>query len=76
MYGAEQKKAEKFMFDLELELQKDAKKKKHLIDTAERRAHEIKTLLREGKDGEQLDRLGILLHGYTSLQKVLKKIGK
>jgi len=34
----------------------------------------IKSQLREGKKGPDLDNLGVLLHGYSALQKVLNKL--
>ena len=36
--------------------------------------HEIKKELREGAKEKEFDQLGTLLHGYSALQKVLKKV--
>lgn len=55
-------------------MKENPKRGKEIIELAEKRIHEIKTLLREGTNEKDFDRLGVLLHGYTSLQKVLKRI--
>ena len=44
------------------------------LDKVEKRIHEIKKLLREGANEKDFDKLGILLHGYAALQKVLRKV--
>lgn len=49
---------------------------KEILEKAEKRIHEIKKLLREGQNEKDFDRLGILLHGYTALQKVIRKVAK
>ncbi len=77
MYGLKKDKDDKkFMFDLELEICEHPARGKELLEKAEKRVHEIKTALRQGTDEKDFDKLGILLHGYTALQKVLKKVGK
>lgn len=78
MYGLEKgkKKPEKFMFELEREVKERPAHARELLGKAEKRMHEIKQALREGASGKDFDKLGILLHGYTSLQKVLKKMAK
>ena len=77
MYGLEEKeKREKFVFDLERRIKNEPQHLKELLTKAEKRIAEIKKLLREGANEKDFDRLGILLHGYASLQKVLKKAGK
>ena len=77
MYGLEEKdKRERFLFDLEKKIKNEPQHLKHLLEKAEKRMAEIKKHLREGANEKDFDRLGILLHGYASLQKVLKKAGK
>jgi hypothetical protein len=77
MYGLEEKeKREKFAFDLERRIKDEPQHLKELLAKAEKRMAEIKKLLREGANEKDFDRLGILLHGYAALQKVLKKAGK
>jgi HPt (histidine-containing phosphotransfer) domain-containing protein len=77
MFGMEKGKEKgKHMFDLELEISEHPERSKELLAKAEKRIHEIKTELREGAGEKDFDKLGILLHGYTALQKVIKKIGK
>ena len=78
MYGLEKKKkgAEKFMFDLEREINNRPSHAKELLGTAEKHMQEIKKALREGTGEKDFDKLGVLLHGYTALQRVLKKMVK
>ncbi len=76
MYGLEKKPGEKFAFDLEKEIKEKPSRGKEILEKAEKRIHEIKKLLREGANEKEFDRLGILLHGYAALQKVLKKVSK
>lgn len=77
MFGLEKGKDRgKFMFDLEMEIKDRPSHGKELLDKADQRIQEIKKALREGASEKDFDKLGILLHGYTALQKVLKKIGK
>ena len=73
MYGLGKEAKEKFAFDLEKELKTKPSRAKEILTKADERIHEIKNLLREGLNEKDFDQLGILLHGYTSLQKVLKK---
>jgi hypothetical protein len=73
MFGMEKKKA-LFEFDLEIELKKDPKKKQALLQAVETKVQHLKTTLREGTKSEHFDQLGILLHGYAALQKVLNRI--
>ena len=72
MFGAEKNNVQRFEFDLEKELKADGKKWQETVDTADRCLGEIKNALREGTDGE-VEELGLLMHGYAALQKVLKK---
>jgi hypothetical protein len=78
MYGLEKgkKDKEKFMFDLERDIKDRPSRGKELLNKAEKRMQEIKHALREGASGKDFDNLGVLLHAYTALQKVLKKIVK
>jgi hypothetical protein len=74
MYGLEKKSKMVFEFDLEKDLKKDPTKVRELLKSTESKIHEIKTQLRQGSKGAELDNLGVLLHGYTALQKVLNKL--
>ena len=74
--GKEKKGGKNFMFNLELEIQDRPGHGKELLLKAENRILEIKTALREGAKDKDFDKLGILLHGYTALQRVLKKVVK
>lgn len=75
MFGLEdqkKKKLEPFVFDLEKEL-KDAKHYKELKQKVEDRIQRIKAILKSGESKEEFDKLGMLLHGYTSLLKVMAR---
>lgn len=76
MFGLEdqkkKKKAEEFVFDLEKEF-KDGKLHKEIKAKVEARIQKIKEILREGENKEEFDLLGAILHGYTSLLKVMSR---
>jgi hypothetical protein len=76
MFGLEKQKKKKttdeFVFDLEKDL-KDSKKRKELHDKVENRIQEIKEILRSGENKDEFDKFGVLLHGYTSLLKVIAR---
>ncbi|MBS0648655.1 MAG: DUF5398 family protein [Verrucomicrobia bacterium] len=74
MYGLEKKPVKAFEFDLERDLKKDPNKVQGLLKSTEAKINEIKGQLREGRKGPELDNLGVLLHGYTALQKVLNRL--
>ncbi|HSX11719.1 MAG TPA: DUF5398 family protein [Chlamydiales bacterium] len=74
MFGLEKQPGEKFAFDLEKEMKDKPHRGKEILDTVEKRIQEIKKLLREGANEKDFDKLGILLHGYAALQKVLRKV--
>lgn len=76
MFGLEnqkkKKKVEEFVFDLEKDL-KVGKKHKELKKKVEDRIQEIKEVLRVGENKDEFDKFGTLLHGYTSLLKVMAR---
>lgn len=74
MFGLEKKPDEKFAFDLEKEIKERPSRGKEILDKVEKRIQEIKKHLREGASEKEFDDLGILLHGYAALQKVLRKV--
>lgn len=74
MFGLEKKEHALFEFDLEKDLKKHPAKAKELLQKVEGRIQEIKTSLRQGAGSEDFDKLGILLHGFAALQKVLTKV--
>lgn len=67
---------EKFDFDLEKEIKGSKTRGKEILSTVEERMAEIKKMLREGAHEKDFDHLGVLLQGYTALQKVIKKVAK
>jgi hypothetical protein len=67
---------EKFEFDLEKEIKENKAQGKEILTTVEDRMSEIKKMLREGANEKDFDNLGVLLQGYTALQKVIKKVAK
>lgn len=74
MFGLEdqKKKPEEFVFELEKELQ-DAAKHKEIKGKVESRIQEIKKILRDGENKKEFERFGLILHGYTSLLKVMSR---
>ena len=76
MFGLEnqkkKKKIEEFVFELEKEL-KNPKLHQEIKQKVERRVQEIKEILRSGENKEDYDQLGVVLHGYTSLLKVISR---
>ena len=76
MFGLEKKPKARFEFDLEKELKGDPHKLAEISKTVESRVQEVKQLLRQGAGSESFDQLGILLHGYAALQRVLNRMAK
>ncbi|PIS02084.1 MAG: needle chaperone SctE [Chlamydiae bacterium CG10_big_fil_rev_8_21_14_0_10_42_34] len=74
MFGLEKEPGKKFDFDLEKEIKENPAHGKKILEKVEKRIHELKTNLREGANDKDFDKLGILLHGYAALQKVLRKV--
>ena len=77
MFGLEdqkKKKADDFIFELEKEL-KNSKKHQELKKRVESRIQQVKEILRSGENKEEFDQFGQLLHGYTSLLKVMARYG-
>ncbi|MBM3207824.1 MAG: needle chaperone SctE [Chlamydiae bacterium] len=74
MFGLEKKEKSLFQFDLEKELKTDAKKKDLLLKEIEETINSIKNLIRQGASSSDFENYGTLLHGYTALQKVIKKV--
>ena len=78
MFGLEghkkKKKVEEFVFDLEMEL-KDPQKRMSIKKDVEGKVQQIKNMLRGGGNKADFDQLGVLLHGYTSLLRVIGRFG-
>ncbi|MBA2368241.1 MAG: DUF5398 domain-containing protein [Candidatus Protochlamydia sp.] len=76
MFGLEgqkkKKPGEEFVFELERDL-KNPKKNKEIRQKVEERIQKIKETLRSGDSQDEFDRFGLLLHGYTSLLKVISR---
>lgn len=79
MFGLEDQKnkkpSEEFVFDLEKDL-KDPAKRKEWQKIVEEKIQKVKEILRTGESQDDFDNFGLLLHGYTSLLKVIERIGK
>lgn len=77
MFGLEsqkkKKKVEEFVFELEKEF-KTPKVQQDIKAKVERRIQKIKEILRGGDNKEEFDRFGVILHGYTSLLKVMARV--
>lgn len=76
MFGLENQKkkkaAEEFVFELEKEL-KISKVHKEIKKKVEDRIQKIKEILRSGENKNEFDKFGAVLHGYTSLLKVMAR---
>lgn len=75
MFGLEdqgKKKPEEYVFELEKELM-DPTKHKEIKDKVEGRIQEVKRILRDGENKKEFERFGLILHGYTSLLKVMSR---
>lgn len=76
MFGLEKqkkKKTEDFIFELEKEL-KNFKTHQEYKTKIEERIQNIREVLRKGENKEEFDKFGVLLHGYTSLLKVMSRL--
>lgn len=74
MFGlGKDKDSTEFVFDIEKEVE-DPQKRRDLNDLIQNRIQKIKMALRSGQDEEEFEKLGTLLHGYTSLVKVIARI--
>lgn len=69
--GNKKKKSEEFIFDLEKDLKTDRAKIKKDV---EERILQVKNILRSGDNKEEFDQMGVLLHGYTSLLRVISRV--
>ena len=76
MYGLEKEdqRHKKFVFDLEKEIRENPSRGKKIQENVEEQITALKKQLREGAKEKESDQLGVLLHGYTSLQRVLRKV--
>ena len=63
---------EEFVFELEKEL-KNAKQHQAMKKKVENRIQKLKEVLRSGENKEEFDKFGVILHGYTSLLKVMAR---
>lgn len=79
MFGLEKQKKKpeynEFVFELEKEFKNPVKNKEYK-QRIEQRVQQIKEILRSGENQEEFDRFGLLLHGYTSLLKVMSRFEK
>ncbi|NDD99118.1 needle chaperone SctE [bacterium] len=71
MLGQNKPAREIFKFDLEKEL-KDPKKRAEIETRCEKRIKELKEKIRHGTNPAEFDDIGHLLHGYVSLEKLIK----
>lgn len=76
MFGLEdqkkKKKIEEFVFDLEKEF-KSTKRHQDMKQKVESKIQAVKEVLRKGENKDEFDKFGTLLHGYTSLLKVMSR---
>lgn len=74
MFGLEKNSYKPFEFDLEKELKKDKKKVEQTRKLADGKINQIKEILRKSEGESDFENLGVILHGFTALEKVLDKI--
>lgn len=76
MFGLEDQKkkktTEEFVFELEKEL-KNNKLHTEIKKKIEARIQRLKEILRSGENKADFDKFGAVLHGYTSLLKVMAR---
>lgn len=76
MFGLEDQKkkktTEEFVFELEKEL-KSNKLHTEIKNKVEARIQRLKEILRSGENKDDFDKFGTVLHGYTSLLKVMAR---
>ncbi len=76
MFGLEDNKKKKntaeFIYDIEIEL-KDISKRKAYMEKVQARIQKLKEILNAGVEQDELNHLAVLLHGYSSLFKVLSR---
>lgn len=76
MYGLEHgKKNKSFQFDLEIEVRKNHKVGKELIESSGKKAVELKNSMRSASK-QEAEELNTLVNGYNALNKVINKIVK
>jgi len=80
MFGLEDQKGKKksgqeFVFELENEM-KNPVKHREIKNRVEKQIQNIKTELRSGTEKGDFDLYGLLLHGYTSILKVMSRFKK
>ncbi|MBS0621473.1 MAG: DUF5398 family protein [Verrucomicrobia bacterium] len=76
MFGLQGKKKDKLQaqqFDLEKEF-KDPDLFKKYKDRVEKKIQLLKNNLRGGESKEDFDSLGVLLHGYAAMQKLMVRV--
>lgn len=76
MFGLEGQKKKKMVDEFVFELEKDIKdpaKQKEIQKRVESRLQKIKEIMRSGDSQEQIDRVGLLLHGYNAILKVMAR---
>ncbi len=73
MFGLEKGKKKEFkFFDLEKDLE-SPKKSKDLMKKVEKHVQDLKNQIRKGADSKEFEQLGVLLHGYSALMKILTR---
>lgn len=77
MFGLEspkkKKSSEEFIFDLEKDL-KTPGERISIKKKIDERIQQVKSILRSGENKEEFDQFGVLLHGYSSLLRVISRV--
>ncbi|MDN3507747.1 MAG: DUF5398 family protein [Simkaniaceae bacterium] len=78
MFGMESNNKPKnfFEFDLEKEIVENDSKRKSLLTEAKGNIEKLNAIMKENPDGESFEDLGVLLGGFTALEKVIGYLKK
>jgi hypothetical protein len=77
MFGmGKEKSSNFFQFDLEKEITDDPNKKKSLLAEIQTKMSDLKTVMKDDLESEAFEEYGVLLQGYTALEKTIKNMGK
>jgi len=74
MLGLKEDGKKIFEFDREKDIKADPAKGRAILKTAEQETQKIKDILRKGTESHHFDDFGVLLHGFSALQRVVNRI--
>ncbi len=74
MFGLEEENRKVFEFDLEKTLKSSKAEKDKIQAAVQKNKTQLKNKMQKGADSDKFEDLGILLHGYVALEKVINKV--